>query len=102
MGGGGRAMGVGGVGPRARERNGDESVIGAGLATRVRWRPRRVARRRRSARVRPEQSMADEAKAKGNKALQAKQFDEAIGHYTTAIGPKWGAPGEPNVCCAVL
>ena len=23
-------------------------------------------------------------------------------HYTTAIGPKWGAPGEPNVCCAVL
>ena len=30
--------------------------------------------------------MADEAKAKGNKALQAKAFDEAIGHYTTAIG----------------
>ena len=23
-------------------------------------------------------------------------------HYTTAIGPKWGAPGEPSVCCAVL
>ena len=28
---------------------------------------------------------ADEEKALGNKALQASQFDEAIGHYTKAI-----------------
>ena len=30
--------------------------------------------------------MADEAKAAGNKCLQAKDFDGAIAHYTTAIG----------------
>lgn len=30
--------------------------------------------------------MADACKAKGNAALQAGEFDEAIGHYTEAIG----------------
>ncbi|RMZ97724.1 stress-induced-phospho 1, partial [Brachionus plicatilis] len=30
-------------------------------------------------------STADELKAKGNAALQAEKFDEAIKHYTEAI-----------------
>ena len=36
--------------------------------------------------LRDESPMADDAKAKGNACLQAKDFDGAIGHYTTAIG----------------